>query len=191
MPYMRNWHEVVECFVNRIDNCYHGYINRYHKYRDQTYKPYPHIIEYLLHNNVIATLFEDSIYLSTCGWNTPTTLSRLNAILHKLFKSKYHLRLWKHKLILHKDDEVYYIPRFSTIIIDLSSGELLSGHPRILLIPHRYKRYRMKDDIIILGDTIIKDDRIYKYDEGYGFYIEKGIISVIDTIILKEVVRSL
>lgn len=37
----------------------------------------------LLHGNLIATKprGEDAIYLSCCGWNTPTTRERLNGIL--------------------------------------------------------------------------------------------------------------
>ncbi len=34
-----------------------------------------------LHGNHIATINETSIELYTCGWKTPTTKSRLNAIL--------------------------------------------------------------------------------------------------------------
>lgn len=38
-----------------------------------------------LHNNKIATINHSSknLVLSSCGWHTPTTKSRLNAIIHE------------------------------------------------------------------------------------------------------------
>ena len=39
----------------------------------------------MLHGNVIAKMKEDgSIYISTCGWHTRTTLERLNCLLYML-----------------------------------------------------------------------------------------------------------
>jgi hypothetical protein len=39
----------------------------------------------LLHGNVIAKMKHDgSIYISTCGWHTRTTLERLNCLLYTL-----------------------------------------------------------------------------------------------------------
>lgn len=38
----------------------------------------------LLHGSPIAIINPDSVDVSDCGWQTPTTKSRLNAILHSL-----------------------------------------------------------------------------------------------------------
>ena len=41
-----------------------------------------------LHNNKIAQLVDDSLYITDCGWQTSTTKSRLNSIL-KEFANAY------------------------------------------------------------------------------------------------------
>ena len=46
-----------------------------------TYSPERDASYVYLHGNHIATILDTSIELYTCGWKTPTTKSRLNAIL--------------------------------------------------------------------------------------------------------------
>ncbi len=46
-----------------------------------TYSPRRDASYVFLHGNHIATILETSIALYTCGYKTPTTKSRLNAIL--------------------------------------------------------------------------------------------------------------
>lgn len=41
-------------------------------------------INVYLHGNHIAQITPDSVSICDCGWQTPTTKSRLNAILHEL-----------------------------------------------------------------------------------------------------------
>jgi hypothetical protein len=44
-----------------------------------------HIWSLMLHGNAIAKMLSDgTIYISTCGWHTRTTLMRLNALLYAI-----------------------------------------------------------------------------------------------------------
>jgi hypothetical protein len=45
---------------------------------------YNKTIEVRLHNNIIASIHNNGrMTISSCGWNTSTTKSRLNALLHE------------------------------------------------------------------------------------------------------------
>lgn len=50
-----------------------------------------------LHGNPIVRVKPDGIYISTCGWNTTTTLDRLNAVPG--------VRVYRHKGRLYLNEE--------------------------------------------------------------------------------------
>ena len=71
--------------------------------------------EVRFHNNLIATIFNNGdLKLSSCGWKTTTTKSRLNAILDCFF---HNLEVWQ------KDFTWYIGPRHSA----LSPKEFFDG----------------------------------------------------------------
>lgn len=47
------------------------------------------VLNVYLHGNHIATLFEREVYVTLAGWDTPTTRSRLNAIVWAF--ARYHV----------------------------------------------------------------------------------------------------
>lgn len=56
----------------------------------------------LLHNNRIALIEKDSVQLFSCGWRTPTTKSRLNAIClqYKIPTINQRKGVWYHNDVL-------------------------------------------------------------------------------------------
>lgn len=55
-------------------------------------------INVYLHDNHIATIERDQITINNCGWASPTTKSRLNAILHEFTHAGIYQQ--KHKWYL-------------------------------------------------------------------------------------------
>ena len=59
--------------------------------------------EVYLHNNHIATVYDDGdLQLSSAGWETVTTKSRLNAVLENFFG--YTLRIFQHDFVWYVGD---------------------------------------------------------------------------------------
>ena len=59
--------------------------------------------EVYLHNNHIATVYDDGdMQLSSAGWETVTTKSRLNALLENFFG--YTLRIFQHDFVWYVGD---------------------------------------------------------------------------------------
>ena len=50
------------------------------------------IAYFYLHDNCIAILGDDELFISTCTWETTTTKERLNGILSKVLGSSYQIR---------------------------------------------------------------------------------------------------
>ena len=57
---------------------------------------YNKTIEVRLHNNLIASINNNQITISSCGWNTSTTKSRLNALLREFANTSIYQknRVW-------------------------------------------------------------------------------------------------
>ena len=47
---------------------------------------------FYLHDNCISILGDETLFISTCGWETTTTKERLNGILFKVLGSSYQIR---------------------------------------------------------------------------------------------------
>jgi hypothetical protein len=52
---------------------------------------------YLLHGHSIAYIQDGELFITTCGWNTPTTLDRLRGLLYFFKDSNYPQDLTKKK----------------------------------------------------------------------------------------------
>lgn len=50
------------------------------------------IAYFYLHDNCISILDNETLFISTCGWETTTTKERLNGILFKVLGSSYQIR---------------------------------------------------------------------------------------------------
>ena len=50
------------------------------------------IAYFYLHDNCISILGDETLFISTCGWETKTTKERLNGILFKVLGSSYQIR---------------------------------------------------------------------------------------------------
>lgn len=58
-------------------------------------KRYTEYIEMRLHNNIIAVRKGREVWISSCGWETPTTKERLNGILDYMGEPKiYQKDFW-------------------------------------------------------------------------------------------------